>query len=416
MSTNQQKCKNCGQIGTIIEDNSTGYYMCTNCGTVQGELLSNEAEFTELSNGNKSLNGQFIASHNQKASSFTTTASSIEGKARIQAICESLPRLENQPDVCEKAERIFKKAFHERFIRGRTVEIVSAACVYIAIRQKKTTGYLLTDIADHSNCNIFSLAVTALQLSNRFKEYMPPTDPTLFVDRFTEELKFGRKSADIKETAIQLIRRMDRDWIQSGRKPSGICGACIMIAAAKHGVQVSEQMIYKCARVCLVTINKRLKEFAQTEFAKLSFKQMDENRELIDAESSEVPPSMKIKKQLEDLAIEISKNDNKNKSEISSAFNADETFEGEDLKDVDDMILNEDEAETRAALFYALYKSKLNQLNITQNIKKKEKRKKEKSDEDKDDDDDNSINNENESGALSDDDDIVSDAEDDDDY
>ena len=39
-----------------------------------------------------------------------------------------------------------------------------------------------------------------------------------------------------------------------------------------------------------------------------------------------------------------------------------ETFSDDELKDVDNLILNEEEVEKRSALFYTLYKSKINQL------------------------------------------------------
>lgn len=401
------KCNTCGSIGTIIEDNASGFLTCTNCGSIQGLTLSNEAAFTELSNGNSSKNGQFVASHSQKSNNLTTTASAIEGKSRIRAICESLPRLENQPEVCEQAERIFKRALHERFIRGRTVEIVSAACVYIAIRQKKTTGYLLVDVADHVTCGFFELAATALQLSKRVNENIPLIDPTLYVDRFTEELKFGQKSSEIKDSAVQLIRRMDRDWIQSGRKPSGVCGAAIMLAAAKYNITVSEEQILKCARVCIATINKRLKEIANTEFAKLSLKEIKDNPDLVENESNEVPPSMKIQKQLESIANEVSANDKKQSDsnvKMSRPVDLDETFDGEDLKDVDNLVLNEEEAETRSALFYALYKSKLDQMPKIQ-IPPKTKKKANDNKEDKKERNDDNTN------IDDDDNDIVSDAD-----
>jgi transcription factor IIIB subunit 2 len=256
MSRKAQQCKACGSAGTIVEDSSHGYRVCSNCGAIAGEsVLVNEVDFTEMANGNSSRNGQFVVAPSQKQNYSTSTQSSIEGKARIQTICASLPRLENQPDVCELAERVFKKGLHERFIRGWTIEIVAAACVYIAIRQKRSTGYLLVDVADHIDCGVFELAATALRLSHKVNEAMPVVDPTLYVDRFIDELKFGRLGPEIKEQAISLIRRFDRDWIQTGRKPAGVCGAAIRIAARAHGIDLSKEAIAKSARVCTSTIH-----------------------------------------------------------------------------------------------------------------------------------------------------------------
>lgn len=356
MSRRSQVCKACGAIGTIIEDSLRGYMVCTSCGSIlQETVLINEVDFTELSNGSASRNGQFVVSSNKKSVSNISTQSSIEGRARIQSICEQLPRLNNQPDVCELAERIFKKALHERFIRGRTIEIVSAACVYVAIRQKKNTGYLLIDIADHIDCGIFELASTALRLSTCINESMPTIDPTLYIDRFTEELKFGRLSNEIKETAIKIIRRLDRDWIQTGRKPAGVCGAAIMLSARIHGIELNKETILKCARVCNTTISKRLKEISRTEFARNSINELRDNQEIIQEESHELPPSM-INQKLDEVSNKIFIEEQKHPQEFK------ETFSDDELQDVDNLILNDEEAEKRSALFYTLYKSKLNEL------------------------------------------------------
>lgn len=422
MSKRNQKCIHCGAIGSIVEDNISGKLVCSNCGTVvQDSVLINEVEFSELSNGNSSRNGQFIVTPSQKSGYPTASQSSVEGKARIQTICESLSRLENQPDVCELAERIFKKALHERFIRGRTIEIVAAACVYVAIRQKKSTGYLLVDVADNVDCGIFELAATALKLSTCVSEIMPVIDPTLFIDRFTDELKFGRLAPEIKETAIQMIRRFDRDWIQTGRKPSGVCGAAIMMAARLHGVEVSKDTILKCARVCHATINKRLNEISKTEFAKSSISEIRENQDIIKEEVNELPPSMKIKKQLEDIANEITKKDKETEATTSSPNFSEivDTFSDDDLKDVDDMVLDEEESEKRSALFYTMYKSKLNQMpKFEQPLKRKKKEIEHSAGSSIHSDTDTNQDNETKRdyGDNNDDDDVVSDAGDFDDF
>ena len=370
MARRPQQCKACGAIGTIVEDAANGYRVCSNCGTIVSDaVLINEVDFAEMPNGNSSRIGQFVVAPSQKQNYSTSTQSSIEGKMRIQAICDQLPRLENQPDVCELAERIFKKALHERFIRGRTIEIVAAACVYVAIRQKKSTGYLLVDVADHIDCGVFELAATALRLSTCVNEIMPVIDPTLYVDRFTDELRFGRAAPEIKETAIKIIRRLDRDWIQTGRKPAGVCGAAIMLAARIHGVEVTKDTILKCARVCSSTINKRLREISHTALAQASISQIRANQELIAGQAKELPPAMALRQKLEEVAASVEARDDKETTE-----ELEDDFSGDELADVDKLILSEAEMEKRSALFYTMYKSKLNQPPKEPKMKKQKKK------------------------------------------
>ena len=53
--------------------------------------------------------------------------------------------------------------------------------------------------------------------------------------RFAARLDFRNKMHLVSATALQLIKSMKRDWIQTGRRPAGICGAALLIAAQVHG-------------------------------------------------------------------------------------------------------------------------------------------------------------------------------------
>jgi transcription factor IIIB subunit 2 len=50
---------------------------------------------------------------------------------------------------------------------------------------------------------------------------------------------------------------MKQDWIQTGRRPAGICGACLLIAARMHGFRRTQKDILKVVNVCDVTLRKR---------------------------------------------------------------------------------------------------------------------------------------------------------------
>jgi transcription factor IIIB subunit 2 len=40
---------------------------------------------------------------------------------------------------------------------------------------------------------------------------------------------------NVAKTALHLVSRMRADWINTGRRPAGICGACLLLAARVHG-------------------------------------------------------------------------------------------------------------------------------------------------------------------------------------
>lgn len=65
-----------------------------------------------------------------------------------------------------------------------------------------------------------------------------PVDPSLYIHRFAGRLTLGPKTEDVASTSLQLIKSMKRDWMQTGRRPAGLCGAALFIALHIHGAAV----------------------------------------------------------------------------------------------------------------------------------------------------------------------------------
>ena len=47
----------------------------------------------------------------------------------------------------------------------------------------------------------------------------------MYIFRFANKLQFGDKTQEVETTAMRVIKRMKKDSIHSGRRPSGLCGA-----------------------------------------------------------------------------------------------------------------------------------------------------------------------------------------------
>ena len=60
---------------------------------------------------------------------------------------------------------------------------------------------------------------------------------------------------------------MKRDWIHTGRRPSGLCGAAILMASKYHGIEREMSEIVGTVNSCDETVKKRVKEFKATTAA-----------------------------------------------------------------------------------------------------------------------------------------------------
>lgn len=93
-------------------------------------------------------------------------------------------------------------------------------------------------------------------------------------------------------TALRLVQRMKKDWIHFGRRPSGLCGAALLIAGRLHSFHRTVTDIIKVVKVHESTLRKRLNEFGETPASQLT---LDEfmNVDLDAMTEEQDPPSFK---------------------------------------------------------------------------------------------------------------------------
>ena len=131
----------------------------------------------------------------------------------------------------------------------------------------KSTGFfLLTPL----QVNVFVLGHTYLQLVQILEVRLPHIDPTVYVYRFAKHLDFGSEQTKVANDALRIIQRMSRDWMVQGRRPSGICGAALILAARMNNFRRSVREVVYVVKVADLTIQKRLDEFRGTKSGDLT--------------------------------------------------------------------------------------------------------------------------------------------------
>ena len=93
---------------------------------------------------------------------------------------------------------------------------------------------------------------------------LPLVDPSHYISRFSALLEFGDETHKVATDAIRLVQRFDRDWMTKGRRPAGICGACLLLAARMNNFRRSVEEIVQVVKIADTTLRKRLKEFKET--------------------------------------------------------------------------------------------------------------------------------------------------------
>ncbi|KAL0216716.1 hypothetical protein P9112_008900 [Eukaryota sp. TZLM1-RC] len=277
----------------IINDPASGSTACSQCGFVlDSSSITSEISFAEGSGGAAHMLGQ-VVSANQSGIKFSTpmgvTRESREvtlGKAR-QVITRIATSLHLRSTTIDAAERLYLLALQHGFTRGRSTERVSASCLYAVCRREKFP-IMLIDFSESLRTNVYTLGHTYLRLIGCLHLELPLVDPSLYIHRFAHKLDFGKKEHTVSQTALQIVRRMKRDWLHVGRRPSGLCGAALYIAAKLHGFHRDFDEITRVVKICNATLQKRLLEFARLPAAELTSEEFLE-ADLDSFESQEHP-------------------------------------------------------------------------------------------------------------------------------
>ncbi|KAE9419154.1 hypothetical protein Angca_008316, partial [Angiostrongylus cantonensis] len=307
-------CPHCG-CSDIDEDATRGDSSCTNCGAVLEEsIIVSENQFQERSGGSgHTLVGQFVpveraqshacVSGNGLVSQESREVTFAKGRKLIEEIASQL-RI-NQRCV-DTSYNFFKMCVSRNLTRGRIRSHVVAACLYMTCRLENT-AHLLLDFSDVTQVsfacklllfafllstllfkvNVFDLGRTLSFLSRSLRINLPSTDPCLYVMRFACLLELGEKQKEVVNLATRLVQRMKRDWMSTGRRPTGLCGAALLLAARSFNFNRSISDVVRVVHISESVVRKRLEEFSQTPSSALTIDEFS----TVDLEHCEDPPA-----------------------------------------------------------------------------------------------------------------------------
>ncbi|XP_047324774.1 transcription factor IIIB 60 kDa subunit-like [Impatiens glandulifera] len=276
-------CSNCSRsVPTHLSDS---FVCCVECGkVVEQEDFSTEATFVKNSSGQSQVAGTNVRSV-QGYYSNSRVRTLDEAREHMRFLTTNL-RMDDDDMIIGPAIVFYTIALERNFTKGRRKDVVCAACLYIACREKKKP-YLLIDFSDELRTNVYVLGAVFLQLCKLLSlEEHPivqkPLDPSLFIHRYCERLLGGR-NFEVSRTALRIVASMKRDWIQTGRKPSGLCGAALYISALSYGLKCSKSEVVRVVHICESTLTKRLIEFENTESGGLTIEEFNTKAKELEA-------------------------------------------------------------------------------------------------------------------------------------
>ncbi|KAL2203847.1 hypothetical protein CC79DRAFT_1295019, partial [Sarocladium strictum] len=273
---------------------------CQTCGRVADDSnIVAEVQFGETSSGAAVVQGSFVGADQGGVRSMGPAFRRVGGtEDREKSIREAkglmmgyAQQLQITDSMVTSGTQVFKLASGANFIQGRTLASVAAVCLYAACRAQPPCKVMLIDLADLVQLNVFKLG----RIFKKLNEVVPigndgliPVYPEDLIWRFATKMEFHQDTAKVAEDAVRLVKRMSRDWMVAGRRPSGICGACLLMAARMHNFRRTVREVVYIVKVTNHTIQNRLQEFKITESSRMSVEDFLKQDFL---ESSHDPPS-----------------------------------------------------------------------------------------------------------------------------
>jgi transcription initiation factor TFIIB len=175
-----------------------------------------------------------------------------------QAMAE-LDRLSSKASIShplkEKAAVIYRKALDKALVRGRSINSIAAASLYVACR-KSGSPRTLREIADASLVDRKDVARCYRLLLQELDFHMPISDSLTYVSKIAEKNGVSGKTQGI---AIAILREAKQKRFSAGKDPMGMAAAALYISCLQNNEKITQKDIADAAGVTEVTVRNRYK-------------------------------------------------------------------------------------------------------------------------------------------------------------
>jgi len=159
-------------------------------------------------------------------------------------------------NVREEAAIIYRKAVENKLVRGRSIESMVAAALYMACRRAKLPR-TLDEIAEASGVKKKEVGRSYRFLLRSISVKVVPTASISYVPRLISKLKLP---SEVQHEAVRILEKAAEAGLTSGRGPMGIVAAAVYIASALLQCKCTQKDVAASANVTEVTVRNRYQE------------------------------------------------------------------------------------------------------------------------------------------------------------
>jgi len=280
ISKQSNLCPECG--GSIILIEEKGETVCGQCGLIINERLvdhsrSGKRAYTNQEKNSREQTGapisillpdmglstvidkQKINNPDLKRAAKWNTRITWQKRNLLIATTE-LKRISsnlNLPNhVKEEGMRLYIEAFKRKLLRGRSINAMVAACLYLACR-KKDIPRTLQEILDEASVTAKDVRRSISILTRELNFKTQSTDPVALIPRYVSDLELD---SEIEALTKKILTTYISNFSISGKDPKGLCAGAIYLACRIKDLELTQQQIVNSIGVTEVTLRSRYKE------------------------------------------------------------------------------------------------------------------------------------------------------------
>jgi len=224
---------------------------------------------TTIGWSDRDANGRSIAANNRAAIyrmrkwQIRTLVHSSQHRNLSIAMSE-MDRLTSQlgipGETKETAALIYRKALGRRLVRGRSIEGMVAAGIYLSCRIHKIPRQL-DEIVTEARVNRKELGQCVRLILRNVDIRVPIPSANDLMPRISADLSLDGKTL---RCAMDIINKARKHGLTAGKDPGGLAAAALYIAGIIENDRRTQREIAEASNVTEVTVRNRYKDLAQS--------------------------------------------------------------------------------------------------------------------------------------------------------
>ncbi len=288
-----EKCTDCGST-RIIERYREGTIVCSDCGLVIDQIIDSRSEVTthitnngekiartgapvtvlradmglstEIGYHNRDANGGKISVLTRDRLRRLRWLNSRTSKSEVRNLRVALRELKRMSSTLElsqntssTASMYYRKALKAKLIRGRSINSMVAAAIYLAARQHNFP-VVIKDLEENSQVDKKVIARCMRVYMQELNIKPERSTPESMIPRLASELDI---TPETKNEALKILRETRNNRLDVGKSPMSIAAAAIYLACLRTGERRTQQMVAKIAKTTPVTLRNRYREISE---------------------------------------------------------------------------------------------------------------------------------------------------------